>query len=156
SVTRNCVAFKAALNLAAKTDEHITNRKAWEDGLEAIHDPNAEPRNVILNETQVRSLIAACYRSSRELGEFAEVAAVTGARSIQLERLQADDLQRGKAPRLMMPSSKKGRKKVIKRVPVPITVGLAQRLTGRTGPLLPQPWDDNGRARRFANCVRDA
>jgi hypothetical protein len=156
SVNRICVAFKACLNLAAKTDDRITNRKAWADGLEAIHDPNVEPRNVILNETQVRAIIRSCYSVSVELGEFAEVAAVTGARPVQLERLIAEDLQRGKSPRLMMPSSKKGRKKVIRRIAVPITVGLAQRLTGRTGPLLPQPWNVRIRGLRFADAVRDA
>jgi len=156
AVNRICVAFKAALNLAAKTDDRIMNRKAWADGLEAISDADVEPRNVILGEAQVRSIIASCYRHSPELGEFAEVAAVTGARPIQLERLQGDDLQRGKAPRLMMPSSKKGRKKVIKRVPVPITPGLAQRLNGRAGLLLLQPWNARVRGLRFADCVKDA
>jgi hypothetical protein len=53
-----------------------------------------------------------------------EVAAVTGARVSQLAQLQVQDVQADReAPRLMMPSSRKGRgKKVMQRRPVPIRV----------------------------------
>jgi integrase len=61
-----------------------------------------------------------------------EVAAVTGARVSQLSRLEVQDLQDGRTdPRLMMPSSRKGRgKKKIMRRPVPIPAGLAAKLRG--------------------------
>jgi integrase len=79
-----------------------------------------------------------------------EVAAVTGARMSQLARLEVQDLQDGRTdPRLMMPSSRKGRgKKKIARRPVPIPAGLATKLRGIVkdrsldAPLLVKPAPD--------------
>jgi hypothetical protein len=66
----------------------------------------------------------------------------------------------GDKARLQMPSSKKGRKKAIRRVPVPIPEVLAKRLSGRTGPLLLQPdgspWTPRIRGWRFAAAVKAA
>jgi hypothetical protein len=47
SINRIGNAFRAALNLAADTDERIISRRAWEIGLQAIRDA-AVSRNVIL------------------------------------------------------------------------------------------------------------
>jgi integrase len=160
SVGRTVGVFRAALNLAATTDERITNREAWRNGLAAIPG-SSESRNVILEEKQVRVIVAAAYEHSREFGEFVEVIAITGARPSQVARLKGDDVQIGKPPRLMMPVSRKGRgiKKTTHR-PVPITGALASRLKGRKETLLLQPggvpWAGNSHSAGFAKIVRDA
>jgi integrase len=145
SVNRTMTALRAALNLAADdSDGRIANREAWKSGLKAIGGAG-KARNVILDESDVRTVIGAAYRDSDEFGEFVELAAVTGARTSQLEKLQGENVQadftdprtRKRQPRLMMPVSRKGtgEKKVTHR-PVPIPASLADRLAGRTGTLL--------------------
>jgi integrase len=92
----------------------------------------------------VRALVAAAYGEDDALGLLIEIAAVTGARVSQLARLEIADLQADRAdPRLIMPSSRKGKGvKRISRAPVPITASLAARLRqaaedrARTDPLL--------------------
>jgi integrase len=161
SVVRTANALKAALNLAAATDERITNRDAWRIGLASIPGAAGEARNVILDEKDVRAIVAAAYRAGKEFGELVEVIAVTGARPSQVARLQGDDVQLGNKPRVMMPVSHKGRgtKKTTHR-PVPITEALASRLKGRKGTLLPQPggapWAGKSHSAGFAKIVRDA
>ena len=143
SVNRLCKGLKAAFNLAAKHDARITNANAWKIGLAALPDAH-NARNVILTDEQVRALIAAAYVEDHALGLLVETAAVTGARVSQLARLEIADLQDDRPdPRLMMPSSKKGRgHKRISRAPVPITASLAAPLRqaagerARTEPLL--------------------
>jgi integrase len=133
SVNRGCRALKAALNLAAAHDPRITNANAWKIGLAALPDAH-NARNVILTDDQVRALIAAAY-ADRALGVLVETAAVTGARVSQLARLEIGDLQDDRPdPRLMMPSSKKGRgRKRVERRPVPITPSLAALLRQAVG-----------------------
>ena len=121
-------AFKAALNRAAEHDELIANRRAWETGLASLPDAQ-QSRNVILREATVRRLIQEARKQSSAFGLLVEAAAVTGARVSQLARIEVQDLQASRAePRLMMPTSRKGRgtKKVLRR-PVPIPSGLAER-----------------------------
>jgi integrase len=122
-------AFKAALNLAAANDARITNQRAWQTGLAALPDAN-QSRNVILLEASVRRIVAEAYRVGPEFGLLIEVGAVTGARLSQIARLEVQDVQPHRsAPRLMMPSSRKGRgRKTITRRPVPITPALASKL----------------------------
>src|SRR5215467_141011 len=99
SVNRTCFSLKAALNLAARQDERVISRRAWQQGLALI--PNAtNDRNVILADGVVRDLIAEAYNESRELGLFVELAAVTGARPSQIVRLEVRDLQDGCEPRI--------------------------------------------------------
>jgi integrase len=130
TVNRTTTGLKAALNLAAEHDERIANRRAWENGLASLPDAE-QSRNVILTEPVVRLLIAEAYKHSAEFGLFVELAAVTGARVSQLARIEAQDLQVDRdAPRLMMPTSRKGRgQKTVQRRPVPIPTGLAAKLT---------------------------
>jgi integrase len=160
SVVRTAATLKAALNLAAATDERITNRDAWKVGLAAIPGGAGESRNVILDEKGVRSVVAAAYRVGKEFGEFVDVIAVTGARPSQVARLQGDDVQLGRQPRLMMPVSHKGRgtKKVAHR-PVPVTEALAKRLAGRRGLLLLRPdgtaWSHNNYSKGFTKVVKE-
>jgi integrase len=67
---------------------------------------------------------------SPEFGRYIETAATTGARRVQLARLTVADLQDGNgSPRLLMPSSAKGKKhKRVTRAPVPIPASLAATL----------------------------
>jgi integrase len=154
SVNRDLKGLKAALNLAAAHDERITNARAWRVGLAALPD-SFRARNTVLTDEQVRALIAAAYAESDALGLLIETAAVTGARVSQLARLEVADLQADREdPRLMMPSSRKGKGvKRISRAPVPIATSLAARLQqaaggrARTDPLLlradGKPWQPN-------------
>jgi integrase len=134
SVNRDMKGLKAALNHAADHDPRISNRDAWRVGLKALPDAH-NARNVILSDDEVRALIAAAYAETAALGLLVETAAATGARVSQLARLEVGDLQAERAdPRLMMPSSKKGRgHKRIERKPVPITPDLAAKLEHAAG-----------------------
>jgi integrase len=159
SINRSASAFKAALNLAADTDERIVNQRAWKKGLARIPDATAA-RNVVLSELEVRAIIDGAYLVSDEFGLLVEVAAVTGARVSQLARLEVGDLQASRDdPRLMIPSSRKGsgQKRILRR-PVPIPSDLAARLQrvahGRAerAPLLTRSHD--GGAWRKSNHTR--
>jgi integrase len=190
TVNRTSNAMRAALNLAADNDERIVSRQAWEIGLAAIPDAE-ESRNVILAEPAVRAIVEAAYkpttlqaeqlqgearrkaeqeaqRWANAFGLLVEVAAVTGARVSQLARLEAQDVQGGRAdPRLMMPSSRKGRgqRKTLRR-PVPIPADLAARLAsvaegdGASDTLLlkpsGKPWRKSDHSRPFARAAKAA
>src|SRR5262249_27853104 len=129
SINRLMKGLKAALALAARHDSRIGNANAWKVGLEALPDAHTA-RNVILSDDEVRALVAAAHAENDAFGLLVECAAVTGARISQLARLEVADLQADRAdPRLMMPSSRKGKGvKRITRRPVPITATLAARL----------------------------
>jgi integrase len=129
TVNRTATALKAALNLMADQDERITSRRPREMGLAAIPDAE-DSRNVILAESVVRTIIAEAHEESEAFGLLVELAAITGARVSRLARLEVQDVQIERSdPRLMMPSSRKGRgQKKITRRPVPIPVGLVTRL----------------------------
>jgi integrase len=129
SVGRITRMLQAALSLAADRDARIGNRDAWRRGLKGLPDGESGTRNVIIGDDQVRSIIAAAAEEGPEFALLVEVAAVTGARPIQIARLHASDVQADRSdPRLMMPTSAKGRRKVIGRRPVPISADLAFRL----------------------------
>lgn len=164
TVNRTTNAFKAALNLTADHFEEILNRGAWDKGLAALRDAEA-PRNVILSDAEVRAVIAAAYDQGTAFGLLIEVAAVTGARYSQIARLLIQDLLADPtAPRLMMPSSLKGKgQKRITRRPVPITLGLARQLAqvavGRNldAPLLVkssgETWNQSDHSRPFRRAA---
>jgi integrase len=133
SADRTARALKAALTLAANDDPRITNNAAWRVGLKRLPDAEST-RNVILPDKAVRDLVTAAYdEAGPDFGLFIEVLAVTGARASQVRRLEIQDLQSGTIPRLMMPSSKKGRRRRIERRPVPIPPGLCIALQGAAG-----------------------
>ena len=162
SVNRTCFSLKAALNLAARQDERVISRRAWQQGLALI--PNAtNDRNVILSDSVVRDLIAEAYNESRELGLFVELAAVTGARPSQIVRLEVRDLQDGCEPRLMMPASRKGKgNKAKSHYPVPISADLADRLAAPDRPANAllftrpdgKPWKRSNQAYPFRRVAR--
>jgi integrase len=143
SVTRICKAFAAALNFVADHDATITNRSAWRIGLAALPDSHIARADVILDDDQVRAVVAACYAVSERLGLLFELLALTGCRPVQASRLLVGDLQ---ADRLLMPRSAKGRgQKRIERRPIPIPPALIARLRAAAGerpadaPLLQRP-----------------
>jgi len=112
--------------------------------------------------------MAAAYEQGTPFGLLVEAAVVTGARYSQLARLLVQDLLADPAaPRLMMPSSMKGKgQKRITRRPVPITAGLAARLqqaaAGRRydEPLLVKPsgdtWKQSDHSRLFRRAAAQA
>jgi len=165
TVNRTKTGLRAALELAAAHDPHITNQRAWKVGLAALPDAH-RARNVILDDATVRRIVAAAYDHDRALGVMVEVAAVTGGRLSQLARLEVADLQAdGSEPRLLMPLSAKGRARTKRheRRPVPITPALTavlkQEAAGRPSdaPLLlrsnGERWG-HGRSRHHRNDFR--
>ena len=140
SVGRITRMLQAALTLAADRDARIANRDAWRRGLKGLADAEGGTRNVIIGDDQVRSIIAAAPAEGPEFALLVEVAAVTGARPIQIARLHASDVQADRSdPRLMMPTSAKGRRKVIgrrlrscSRIPT-AKAGAATAITARSG-----------------------
>jgi integrase len=166
SINRICNGLRAALNLAADTDERVSSRRAWEVGLQAIRDAT-ESRNVILPAEAIHRIVAQAYGIGQEFGLLVEMAATSGARVGQLARLEPHDVQGERAdPRLMMPSSRKGRgQKKITRRPVPIPERLAVRLRqagqkSGNGLLLVKPsgesWKKSDHSRLFRRAVQRA
>jgi hypothetical protein len=134
TVRRTSAALKAALNLAANLDpRRITDRLAWNVGLSGIKQTHAEVSRVISDDDVIR-IVNGAYALDPAFGLFIDVLASTGTRTSQAIGLLVGDLQNGGAPRLMMPSSRKGGKnrKSIRR-PVPITPTLAAKLKAAAG-----------------------
>jgi integrase len=126
SADRVAKVTKAALYLAASDDPRITNGGAWKEGLKRLPDGDSGARNVILSDATVRAVVHACYQDTLELGVFIDTLAETGARESQVLRAEVVDLLDDPiAPRLMMPSSRKGRNRKIGRKPLPISPRLA-------------------------------
>jgi len=167
TVNRITRILKAALNHCADHDERITSRRAWQVGLAAIGDAE-ESRNVILNEPEVRRIIAEAQTQNAALGLLVEVAAVTGARYGQLARLEVQDLQADRPdPRLMVPPSRKGKSSKKKtRNAVPIPARLAAKLTNVAKGRAPNalllakasgsPWRKSNHGQPFARAVKAA
>ena len=163
SIDRIANALRASLNMVADSDKRVS-RHAWEVGLRAVGG-GAVARNVILPPDQIHRIVSASYDISPEFGLLVEVAATTGARVGQLRRLEISDVQSSRAdPRLMMPSSKKGRgEKKVSHQPVAIPEVLALRLKqagkGKAGhdPLLAkpsgEPWKRSDHTRLFTRAV---
>jgi integrase len=122
--------FKAALTLAASNDERITNINAWKEGLKALpSDSSSTARDLILSDGEIGGIVKAAHAEDLKLGIWFQTLAETGVRESQVVRLEVYDLQDDRAaPRLMMPSSRKGRNRQVERKPVPISLELAQHL----------------------------
>jgi integrase len=149
--------FKACLNLAATDDPRITNSNAWRNGLTRL--PEGETaRNIILSDEAVRDIIAAAYADSEEFGRFIECLASTGARESQLLRLDVEDIIDTKTPRLMMPSSRKGKHRHISRKPIAITprllLVLKQAAKGRNGRLFDEIYKVSKRFREVTEHLK--
>lgn len=158
---RTARVLKAALALAAREDHRITNAAAWRDGLAKLPDTEIA-RNEILPDDDVCKLVAAAYEINPAFGLWVEAHAITGARTSQLTRLIVSDLKDDAAPRLIMPSSRKGRRKRIDRRPVPITPALAKALRhaaagrARGAALLPPPVGSTALRNWFARAIKAA
>jgi integrase len=129
SVNRTRTGLRAALELAATLDHRITNRHVFRLGLRGLPGSN-KARRIVLPDAVVLRIVKSAYELAPDFGLLVEVLAVTGARMSQAARLTCADLQADRPdPRLMMPSSFKGRghKKFTHR-PVPITPTLAAAL----------------------------
>lgn len=137
---------KAALNLAADNDDRIA-RRPWETGLLALRDADRS-RNVVLNDDQVRRVVAAAYGRPR-------VWAVGRDRRRHRCSRESTSAARGsgRAGRPRRPASDdaeltQGGIKSIGRRPVPIPATLALRLRAIAGkrhpdaPLLLKPSGD--------------
>lgn len=138
--------MRAALNLAATNDERITERP-WRKAIGGKSGPGGEvtANNVHLNPQEIAGIVRAAYRIDDYFGRFCEVAAETGARASQIERLRVCDLD-FEQRQLSMPTSFKGKRdRQIEHRPLLIPDGLAIRLRdaskGRksTDMLLPRP-----------------
>ena len=103
-----------------------------EVGLSGLIDTYT-PRNVVLPAR--RAGLLPRFALDPNFGLVVDVLASTGTRTSQACRLLVADLQaEGPAPRLMMPSSRKGKRhKEITRKPVPIPASLAHKLKQAAG-----------------------
>jgi integrase len=126
SVVRLLRSAKASLNHAADHDERIQNRDAWRIGLGGLSEEHVAIDRVVPDGV-VHQIMIEADRLDPAFGLFVAVAAETGARPSQIARLKICDLKADKL-KLLMPSSRKGRKRAISRHPVPISHGLADRL----------------------------
>jgi integrase len=128
SADRTARALSAALSLAAKDDKRI-RRGAWRDGLARLPDVEQARVGAILPDETVKALVSEAYKLDHSYGLLIELSAITGARRSQLLRIQVRDLQdAGAAPRVMVPTSRKGRRRTTERRPLPISTGLARAL----------------------------
>jgi integrase len=133
SADRISKSFKAALNLAASNDDRIKNEKAWKDGMKNLTEDDSGSgdgsNNIILPINLVAATVKASYKADRKFGLVIEVLASTGTRESQMWKLKVRDfIDDPLAPRLMMPSSKKGKKRKIDYKPLPIPLSLAAAL----------------------------
>jgi integrase len=127
---RTARVFAAALSLAAKDDARIVNSVAWRQGLARLPDADQSRTGVfILPDEVVRKIIVAARDFDPAYALLAEVSAITGARRSQLLRVKVQDLQDTAAPRLMVPTSRKGRnrKSGLLALPIPATLAKALR-----------------------------
>jgi integrase len=153
TVRRTSAVLKACLNLAANLDPRIVDRSAWTVGLSGIKATSAQVSRVI-SDADVLRIVDGAYKLDSHFGLLIDVLGSTGTRTSQACRLLVADVQNGDAPRLMMPSSRKGgkgRESVRRPVPIPPTLcaKLKQASAGRAPdePLLVQrngrAWDQN-------------
>jgi integrase len=147
TLVRLLKATKAALNLAARRDPRITNRTAWKDGLSGIAEGFTSRNMQRLTDDQVGAVVAAAYAIDRAFGLYVEVLATTGSRCSQVAKLTVGDLQADNGtPRLLMPTSRKGRGRKAGKRPVPITIGLAAKLASNRPAETPLLLRADGRA----------
>ena len=84
---------------------------------------------IILPDQTVAALVSGSYDEAEDFGLLIDVLAETGARESQVFRRTPSDLQDHlTAPRLMMPTSRKGKNRKIEYRPLPISPRLAKAL----------------------------
>ena len=85
SANRIGKSFKAALALAAKRDQRISNGIAWKNGLKPLKakGSNAPPRdNYYLPDATILAIVRECYVEDSDFGALIDVLAGTGVREI--------------------------------------------------------------------------
>jgi integrase len=130
TINRTRAGLRAALELAAELDrDRIKNRDVFKSGLKGLRNTKTA-RRVVLPDANVLRIVQAAYEHDRAFGILIEVLAQTGARISQAARLRCGDLRAdGPDPRLLMPTSYKGRgQKQRQQVSVPIPDSLAALL----------------------------
>ena len=162
SVRRTSSCLRAALSLAAKHDPRVTNINTWRHGLENLPDSQVA-RNVIVADAAIRRIVHAAYEVDARFGLLCELCAVIGCRPVQAARLLVEDV---KADKLLLPSSLKGRRKQLRRSPVPVPPTLALKLKaagkGReaTAPLLLKsngtPWGNSDHIKWWRETLQRA
>jgi integrase len=164
SVRRITVGLKAVLELARKHDpRRILNRDAWETGLATLPNTN-HARRLVRPDSDIIKVVDTAWEIDAALGLMVEVDATIGARLSQLARVTVADLQyddRPDNPRLLVPCSRKGGRKVSKpeHSAAPIPVALARKLKAASegrpldAPLLVRgdgsPWGHGSKANHF-------
>lgn len=129
SADRTARVLSAALSLAGRDDARITNGSAWKSGLKRLPDSERARPNVVLPDDVIRDIVVTAHGIELEFGLLIELLAVTGARTSQVLRLKIGDLEDGgAAPRLQMPTSRKGRNRKVEHKALPITPTLAVAL----------------------------
>jgi integrase len=123
---RTRAGLRAALELAATLDHRVSNRHVFKLGLKGLPGGKTA-RRMVLPDADVLRIVQAAYAEDRAFGLMVQTLAETGARISQAARLTCGDLQAdGADPRLLMPTSYKGRgQKERKHMAVPITASLA-------------------------------
>lgn len=126
---RTARALSAALTLAGRDDERIKNANAWKNGLKRLPGSEQARANVVLPDDVIRAIVTEARDLKPAFGLLVELLATTGARTSQVLRLKIGDLEDdGAAPRLQMPSSRKGRNRKVEHKALPITPALASAL----------------------------
>jgi integrase len=143
--------MKAALNEAVRRFQAKLPpdmRDTIRNGLAGANAAPVARGKQVLPDADVRRLIAAAWEVDADgnwdgdLGRLILILAATGARFSQVVRITVGDVQPG---RLMIPTSRKGRKKKVTQTPVPVgddvLAALAKMIAGRKGhePLLLRP-----------------
>jgi integrase len=138
--------FKAALNAATRRYRDKlqgTIRDTIKDGLASTRPAPAVAREAqALSDADVRRLVAAAWDVDEAggweggLGRFVLALAATGARFSQLVRMTVADVQPAQR-RLMIPTSRKGRRSTLTHVALPVAQdvidALAPAVNGRVG-----------------------
>jgi integrase len=132
TVVRTLKSARASLNAAADADPKRITERPWKVAFKLKDD--YEPIDRVVSDADVVRLVAEAYALDEAFGLFVHVASETGARSSQIARLLVADLKAdGQAPLVMMPSSRKGKRRGISREEVPITSTLAAKLKRAAG-----------------------
>ena len=136
SANRIGKSFKAALALAAKRDQRISNGIAWKNGLKPLKakGSNAPPRdNYYLPDATILAIVRECYIEDSDFGALIDVLAGTGVRELQALKLWPEDILDDdlESPSLMMWCSSKGKDRDPEQRTLSITPALAQKLRAR-------------------------
>jgi integrase len=119
----------ARVLVAALTLSGSPNTAAWKTGLKRLPDTEQARSGVILPDETVKAIVSTAWDLDKAYGLLIELSAITGARRSQLLRTTVGDLQDvGASPRVMIPTSRKGRRRKTGLLALPIPPTLAKKL----------------------------